>query len=645
MASRYFNLTAEERAALQEAELDALSDSSARGGSVTDLTERLAAATLYTFTRGRRGAPLFAPDTPPGGMFNALSEDVMLYLLGALGVQSLGGVSCCSQGMYRLGSDDRLWTRLCESGSAIGRFLLDSRHVGRKSPWCTRAGIPRAFLLCGELVWGKTNEGRARKASPPSSTDDQAGGRGYAPDAGAGGYMRLTNTKPENLGYGEIDENFMTIDPDPCFALVISVRTGGPGCHGFRDVHATSLEFFLSSYIEGEVTAYEDHKSTLGAGRKLHTSCTNWCGDCDDIFFEGLDDESAAAAAGDIDHAPPWKGVVNTSICDLTSLFGSGTGEPWERVEYGYEYQSFDDARVCFSIVAYPKDLDDDHAFAPTVLYCNDVAMHDIEDMRHDFIASRVCALERMYALGLDDSGILAAHAKRLRDRWHFTLNPEEQHEAEEEDEFVKDTRKWRSVQECSVADPDAPGSEEIVAEGPWANVPFGLEQHHPEIGVLGGECWGTATVDQFGAQSDGEPLKPALCIRCKPDGGIVLESFTCALSAKVWQNVRLNRLRGRPSPNLYDRINYDEETKSFSVDDVAESPASEGGRVFHACSHCLSRALAQKRCSRCRNQWYCDRTCQKAAWVRHRRECSPREAGGEAGGKAGAAGGGGGDG
>ena len=196
------------------------------------------------------------------------------------------------------------------------------------------------------------------------------------------------------------------------------------------------------------------------------------------------------------------------------------------------------------------------------------------------------------------------------------------------------------------MADPDAPGSEEkIVAEGPWANVPFGLEQHHPEIGVLEGECWGTATVDQFGAQSDGEPLKPALCIRCKPDGVIVLESFTCALSAKVWQNVRLNRLRGRPLPNLYDRIHYDEETKSFSVDDVAESPASEGGRVFHACSHCLSRALAQKRCSRCRNQWYCDKTCQKAAWVRHRRECSPREAGGEAGGEAGAAGGGGGGG
>lgn len=36
----------------------------------------------------------------------------------------------------------------------------------------------------------------------------------------------------------------------------------------------------------------------------------------------------------------------------------------------------------------------------------------------------------------------------------------------------------------------------------------------------------------------------------------------------------------------------------------------------------------ADKRCARCKNQWYCSRECQKDAWKTHSKECSPGSTG-----------------
>ncbi|KAJ1483459.1 hypothetical protein T484DRAFT_1622771, partial [Baffinella frigidus] len=39
-------------------------------------------------------------------------------------------------------------------------------------------------------------------------------------------------------------------------------------------------------------------------------------------------------------------------------------------------------------------------------------------------------------------------------------------------------------------------------------------------------------------------------------------------------------------------------------------------------CSHCGKQRATLKRCSRCKQTWYCGAACQNAAWKGHRKTC-----------------------
>lgn len=43
-------------------------------------------------------------------------------------------------------------------------------------------------------------------------------------------------------------------------------------------------------------------------------------------------------------------------------------------------------------------------------------------------------------------------------------------------------------------------------------------------------------------------------------------------------------------------------------------------------CGACQKEMDAPKRCSRCKEKWYCDHNCQKNAWKQHKKSCSLRE-------------------
>jgi len=42
------------------------------------------------------------------------------------------------------------------------------------------------------------------------------------------------------------------------------------------------------------------------------------------------------------------------------------------------------------------------------------------------------------------------------------------------------------------------------------------------------------------------------------------------------------------------------------------------------SCAHCGKPGRAMKRCSICKNVWYCGTECQKAGWKRHKKACAP---------------------
>lgn len=48
-------------------------------------------------------------------------------------------------------------------------------------------------------------------------------------------------------------------------------------------------------------------------------------------------------------------------------------------------------------------------------------------------------------------------------------------------------------------------------------------------------------------------------------------------------------------------------------------------GASRHPCNYCYSRA-ASKQCSQCKQVCYCDRSCQRADWKRHKQECVPHD-------------------
>lgn len=58
--------------------------------------------------------------------------------------------------------------------------------------------------------------------------------------------------------------------------------------------------------------------------------------------------------------------------------------------------------------------------------------------------------------------------------------------------------------------------------------------------------------------------------------------------------------------------------TPVASANNVAPTPAAEGQ---HGCAHC-GASPATKRCSVCKQEWYCSRECQLAAWKGHKKHC-----------------------
>lgn len=42
-----------------------------------------------------------------------------------------------------------------------------------------------------------------------------------------------------------------------------------------------------------------------------------------------------------------------------------------------------------------------------------------------------------------------------------------------------------------------------------------------------------------------------------------------------------------------------------------------------HVCHNCFRRQANPHRCAQCKFAHYCDRTCQRAAWEEHKKECA----------------------
>uniref|UniRef100_A0A8C1KYU5 [histone H3]-lysine(4) N-trimethyltransferase n=1 Tax=Cyprinus carpio TaxID=7962 RepID=A0A8C1KYU5_CYPCA len=68
--------------------------------------------------------------------------------------------------------------------------------------------------------------------------------------------------------------------------------------------------------------------------------------------------------------------------------------------------------------------------------------------------------------------------------------------------------------------------------------------------------------------------------------------------------------------------------TKEMSAGDVVFAEASFAAVVFDSlslqvCHSCFRRQANPHRCAQCKFAYYCDRTCQRAAWDEHKQECS----------------------
>ncbi|XP_012671443.2 histone-lysine N-methyltransferase SMYD1a isoform X2 [Clupea harengus] len=68
--------------------------------------------------------------------------------------------------------------------------------------------------------------------------------------------------------------------------------------------------------------------------------------------------------------------------------------------------------------------------------------------------------------------------------------------------------------------------------------------------------------------------------------------------------------------------------TKALVIGDVVFTEASFSAVVFDSlsmqvCHNCFRRHASPHRCAQCKFAHYCDRTCQRAAWDEHKRECA----------------------
>ncbi|XP_062410561.1 histone-lysine N-methyltransferase SMYD1a [Sardina pilchardus] len=76
--------------------------------------------------------------------------------------------------------------------------------------------------------------------------------------------------------------------------------------------------------------------------------------------------------------------------------------------------------------------------------------------------------------------------------------------------------------------------------------------------------------------------------------------------------------------------------TKAMVAGDVVFTEASYAAVVFDSlslqvCHNCFRRQASPHRCAQCKFAHYCDRTCQRAAWDEHKRECNAIKTAGKA--------------
>ena len=45
---------------------------------------------------------------------------------------------------------------------------------------------------------------------------------------------------------------------------------------------------------------------------------------------------------------------------------------------------------------------------------------------------------------------------------------------------------------------------------------------------------------------------------------------------------------------------------------------------ISESCAHCDKQGAGFKRCSRCKQAWYCGAKCQNADWKGHKKTCAP---------------------